>query len=405
MKIKTTPRVQGPRVFIVGGGVAALSAAIELHCLARRMGLRLDVQVFEAGAFGGGPGDRSAAPRCQGWLHRQGTIYAPTQPAVSLALQRSTRRLRQLAPDAFRDPLALAVVNPAAGRLDPEALRVLGVWHEPVPADLVHAWFPALRLPDGCAIYRVGDGTFDVRLLGMALAMQARRREVRLVRRGVRSLALRGDSVRALTLDDSDQVVVGPADVVVLACGARMRPLLADAGLRVPGLRLFRSHLVATDAFGLPAILACLRGGVNCIPHELAAGTLLNVFGDSGRDELPPESDNEPLHTDAAAVDRICREVEADLGLKIPTDRRLAWPAVKTEIVAEGIRSQAHHARLVPGVSNLWMAIPGKLSQAAACARDLAAKIVRESLQDEIARPIWEPLPTQLDASTISDAA
>src|SRR5436309_3373475 len=97
------------RILIVGGGVMALAAALELTRLGRRLGLRPAVSVFEPGAFGGGRTDRVAAPRCQLWLHTQGTIYVPSQPAVSLALQHSTRRLRRLCPQAFGRPPAFAI--------------------------------------------------------------------------------------------------------------------------------------------------------------------------------------------------------------------------------------------------------------------------------------------------------
>jgi hypothetical protein len=37
----------------------------------------------------------------------------------------------------------------------------------------------------------------------------------------------------------------------------------------------------ARCATGIAALVAVLRGGANCIPHELANGRLLNIFGDS----------------------------------------------------------------------------------------------------------------------------
>jgi len=399
MSNRILQRRRTPNAFILGGGVMGLCAAVELISLARRLRLRPRIRVYEAGAFGGGPADRSAAPRCQLWLHRLGTIYAQTQAAVCLELQRSTRRLRHLAPAAFRDPLALAIEAADEPLPATEAFRTLGVWHAPVSRDLVHQWLPGVRLPDGCRVYRTRDGVIDVRLLGYILALEARRRGIELVRQGVRSLGLQGDSVRSLVLDDGERVDVAPGDTVVLACGARIRPLLAGAGLDVPGLRHFQSHLVATTTFGIPALLALLRGGVNCVPHGQADGRLVNIFGNSAREELPQACDGAPLRTDPRAIARLCREVEEVFGLRILADQLICWPAVKTEIVLEGFRSQAHHARRVPGTANLWMAIPGKLSQAAAAAQDLATKIVRESLPGDFARPIWETAPHQTRAS------
>ena len=68
------------------------------------------------------------------------------------------------------------------------------------------------------------------------------------------------------------------------------RPLLAGVGVTVPGLRVFRSHLVASPAFALPALLAVLDGGVNAVPHVQAGGQPLNIFGNSHRSEMPPET-------------------------------------------------------------------------------------------------------------------
>src|SRR5207244_9569432 len=102
-------------------------------------------------------------------------------------------------------------------------------------------------------------------------------------------------------------VPVAADDVIVFACGANIRPLLRTAGIVVPGLRVCVSHLVASDRVGIRSLLAVLRGGVNVVPHEQADGRVLDVFGNSGRAELPPEDDGKPLRVDPAAVARICR--------------------------------------------------------------------------------------------------
>lgn len=59
---------------------------------------------------------------------------------------------------------------------------------------------------------------------------------------------------------------------------------------------------------------------------------------------------------------------------------------------AAGVRSLAYHARLVPGLVNAWIALPGKLSASAACAADLAGRILREHGHD-LARSYWEAGP------------
>jgi hypothetical protein len=41
-------------------------------------------------------------------------------------------------------------------------------------------------------------------------------------------------------------------------------------------------------------------------------------------------------------------------------------------------------------LTNAWLAIPGKLSQAPGCAHELACKIVRDRVAKTVARPVWE---------------
>ena len=79
----------------------------------------------------------------------------------------------------------------------------------------------------------------------------------------------------------------------------------------------------------------------------------------------------------------------------------LAWPGVKTEIVGEGSHSQAHHACRVRSLSNAWIAVPGKLSQAAACAQDLARKLIHQWIGRPVARSIWERSNGSVDTETV----
>jgi hypothetical protein len=44
-------------------------------------------------------------------------------------------------------------------------------------------------------------------------------------------------------------------------------------------------------------------------------------------------------------VEALRRDVEADFGCRIPVEGLLAWAAVKTEIIHERSRSQAHRAQ------------------------------------------------------------
>src|SRR5207253_6047385 len=102
-------------VHIIGGGVMGLAAGIELARLRCLLSLDFHIHIYEVGALGGGPDDKTAGPRCQLWLHTDGQLYAGSQPAVSLALQWSTQRLQELAPHAFAYPLALTLEPPHEG--------------------------------------------------------------------------------------------------------------------------------------------------------------------------------------------------------------------------------------------------------------------------------------------------
>src|SRR5207249_1470279 len=148
-------------------------------------------------------------------------------------------------------------------------------------------------------------------------------------------------------------------------------------------LRHFQSHLVATDELQIRGMLLMLAGA-NCVPHESVDGRVFNLFGDTGRIEVFADEDGRLLMTDQAAVQRLVQTVQEQLGAAIPPGY-LSWPAVKAEIVPEGQRSQLHHACRVPGTDNLYFTIPGKLSQSAACSRNLACKVCRELLEEPLA--------------------
>lgn len=374
----------------VGGGPMGLLAAIEQAWLARSLGFDVKICIYENQTFGGAADDRTSAPRSQLWLHSDGQLWASTQPDVCVSLQQSTCRLRYLVPHAFAHPLALAIEPADGGPALAECFRALGVWHKPVLHSVVKAWFPMLRLPPDCRLYRVRDAVMDLRILSYSLAARARRIGVRLVRQGVQRVELQGETVRSLVLANGERVGVAPSDTVVLTCSSTIRPLLAEVGISVPGFTVVRSHLIATDVFQLPVLLAAARGGPNCVPHSEAGMGTLNVFGSSDRSVCPPESDNKPLRSDPEAVKRICREAEEWFGLKIPNDC-LSWPARKAEIVPSGdARSQAHHCLRV--LHNCYLALPGKISQTAATGQNLAKLIFRNQITDEMARPVWETL-------------
>lgn len=284
-----------------------------------------------------------------------------------------------------------------------DCYRPLDIEYRPVAPEVAAHWLARwdMRLPAGSRVFRVEDGVIDLPVLGYYLARHARTLGAELVLQGVERLDIQGDVVRGLILSDGTRHPVAPEAPVILACGAQMRPLLARAGLQVPGLRLFRSYLVASTDLGVPALLSVM-GGPCLVPHD-EAGQLFTTIGDSYREELLPETDHgqrPPL--DCEAIEQVCQTAEEFFGLRLPRDDRLvAWAGIKTEIVAEGRRwSQAHHACPVLGLRNAWLAIPGKLSTAPACGDDLARAVLRQRLGDDIARPFWEtaiglvPAPT-----------
>lgn len=373
-------------IHIVGGGPMGLMVAIELATLAHQMGLHLVIYVYENAAYGGGSGDWAATIASHAWLHWDGSFYVKSQPEVSVNLQHSTRRLRELAPYAFTYPLAFTL------DLDddlPAFFEPLGVWYQPIDEQVARRLLArfGMRLRAGAKLVRVGDAVIDTRLLGFGLMREAQRLGVRLVHHGIAALEPQGDAIRAFRLSGGETVRVAPEDHVVLACGARIRPLLEDAGMPMPGLRLFGSQLLAAD-LGLRALFTAIQS-VSIVPHEENGGGLVNVIGNANRRELTAEEGRRPQP--APEVTRQTRlETEELYGIRLPDTPR-TWVGVKAEITA-GKGSQAHHARRVPPIANLWLCIPGKLSQTAACATSLSRQLLRHLIEDPVAWPIWEML-------------
>lgn len=385
-----------PTVHVIGGGIMGLLAAHELRVLGPLLGLDVHVIVHEAGELGGAR--RSAAtPRCQMWLHRQGVIYAATQPGVSLGLQQATARLCELVPESIRCPLSLAIDAGGSARAS-EFFRALGIWHEEVAPALVRAWLPELRLPDGCRVHRTRDGVLDLKLAVRELTARARAAGVEFSRAHVVGLEARGEGVAALRLRGGAPVRLGAGDVVVLATGTGTRGLLAASGWALPGLRVFRCTMLAARA-GVPALLAFLGGGLNVVPHELPDGSSIDVFADSRRHEVAPGEDTVAFTPTAADVAALCADVEAALGIRLDPATCRSWVGLKAEVVPQGaIRSQADHVLAIPGVRNLLAAIPGKLSQAAGTARTVVHRLAREVAGVDVACSVWEETPRPISA-------
>lgn len=401
----SAPASRQPSVLrIIGGGVPALMTAIDVSELAHRLGLEVIVEIYEAEAFGGGRHEFVASSRCQLWLHRDGQLYVLDQPSVVRSLQRSTARLRALVPYAFDDPFAIVIDQPDGHRpyLD-RFYRALNIPFHPIDMGVIQHWpaFSRAQFEDHAQAYGVRDGTMDLRLLSYGLSRRAAALGVRMIRQRVTHVDVAGDSVRRLVLANGETASVQPFDHTILACGPSVRPLLATAGVTIPGLRLFQSQLVATPALQIPFMFLAHRK-LHCVPHRSADGRLINIVANLHRAEISSNCDNQHLIVDEVAVEGICRDTYAILGMKIPRDARYAWAAVKMEFVQDGAWSQSHHACVVPGLQRVWLALPGKLSQSAGLSWDLARQILRSFLDDTVACSIWEQ---PVEAANLEGAA
>lgn len=370
-------------VSVVGGAVLGLLAAIELSSLARRFGIELRVRVLEPGPFGGGLSGHAATPRCQAWWH-SGAAFL-NQPDVVLTLRQSAAYFRRNFAHAFRRPFAVMIDKDGDAA---ERLRVLRIPHTPISRRHFRAWLPGVSLPPRAWPYRIPDGVIRLRRLAAELVSLAGWMGVRLEHRQLSHLQVSSGRVTGLMTSGSDPLHVGRDDVVVLTCGAKARPLLRTAGLTVPGLRLFRSHLVATEELGIPSLLM-VPHGPNIVPHRLGDGRLVDVIGNTDREELFPDDDELPLRPSAAAARRVVDDAGEHFGVRISSNFQY-WPALKTELVLDGDRSQRPHAFRVSGLSNLYMAIPGKLSAAPATACELAGRVLEDLLEEDLTASIWE---------------
>lgn len=376
------------RIHILGNGVMACVAAIRLVTAGRALGLEPEVRIYGRSPVGGGL-HRASSPRCQMWLHRQGVIYAQTQPDVSLALQHSTRILERLAPGCARTDVPAFAVEPPGSDTAEASFRALGIEHAPVPAPLAEAWLPGVALPEGSKVFRTRDTTLDLRWTMARLLERMRRLGVELVPQKVARLQRGPGIVSGLRGEDGTPIAVGPEDVVVVAAGTGTRPLLAASDLAVPGLRHFQSVLTAMPSPIGNRLVAVLRGGVNLVSHPVRDGRILAVFGNSRRVEIEPERDGARPEPDPREVELLRRDVAEQLGIPIEGDT--SWAGIKAEIVPpRGVRSQAFHAHVVPSADNAWIVLPGKLSQAVGAADELARGVVRERLGVAVARSCWE---------------
>jgi hypothetical protein len=270
---------------------------------------------------------------------------------------------------------------------------VLEIPYKPVSTQVATQWLPRVRFNPEHEIFRVHDATLDLTVLSAALIAEARRVGVTLVSAKVKHLDTHGEVVKALVLADGTRVPVSTEDQVVLANGARVIGLLSQLGMVVEGLRRFKCLQIASPAFGLPALLIMNRGidteHANCIPHHLADGTPINLFGDAQREAFIDGDDLAFINSDT--FDQLLVNVEKAFGLSIPRDSVWRWNGVKTEFIpTDATRSQAHFTRRV--AANLWVLLPGKLSNVAEAGRSIATLLCGQLSQQGNGLPIAEPI-------------
>jgi glycine/D-amino acid oxidase-like deaminating enzyme len=227
---------------------AFCTTVILLSRLARELQLNVSITVFEGGAFGGDATDKAAAPRSQLWFHRDGQLWAGSQPHVTLELQKSTRLLLKLARSAFHFPLALAIDREDQKSVDEvpmsEFYNALSVPYREIRRSIVERWFPMLNLPKDARIYRVRDGVVDIRLAMRLLTLHAKRLGVNLIEQTVDHLERTDQRISAIVLSSGERLELDGRSELILAAGARIRPMLREIGIdEVEGLAVLRTSL------------------------------------------------------------------------------------------------------------------------------------------------------------------
>lgn len=392
-----------PTIHIVGAAIMGLLSAVELAFAMRRRRLPVHIVVHEPSALGGGPW--AATPRCQAWFHRHGVIYAQSQPLVSMKLQAATARLVELIPAAIRTLLALAI-EPPSSQTAAACFDLLKIEARQVSHEVFSQWLPMIRLGWGkdCKIFMTADGTLDLGVAVRELRRLCRKLGIEFRRNGIDRIELQGNQAVALHTKENGTAALRQGDNVVLTCGTGIRPLLARSDLSIPGLRHFDCTMAAAPA-GVPALLACLMGGPNIVPHVMPDGSSINVFANSRRVEVEPTGDEAALVIDPRAVADLRRDIAETFGIELP-GAVMAWVGRKAEIVPEAqFRSQAQHVLRVGAIDNLWAALPGKLSQSAGTAGELVEYLLRDLDQGSMGSTsipdttsIWQRLPAATES-------
>jgi glycine/D-amino acid oxidase-like deaminating enzyme len=378
------------RHLIVGAGPAGLWTARQLALHMHELGMAKDIFVFEGGAIGGGNDDRVSVTRCQAWQHSS-ALFSISDGQACHDLQQAKAMLVAASPQSRTEPVSLIVEPEGRPVKLADCLDAAGLAYRAIERDVLPCWYPALKLaPRVGAIYRTSEAVIDLRRLSFDLARQASGLGVRFVACHVTRLVRKGDRITELRLQSGGRILVGADDGIVLCASSTIRPLLGTADAGLPGLNVVQSHLIAAPGPELP-LVAVAGGGPTCVPQPFSNTT---VFGNSGRLALSPDTDRLPLAADRDEVERIRREVRAWFGLKLPPDA-LAWAGRKAEYLPPGRqRSQSMHIERHPDLRQLLVVLPGKMSLAPLAGERAAQLILREEIDQSIARSIWEQWPT-----------
>lgn len=374
-------------IYIIGAGIAGLLSAIELRKRFSEYSVPLEnIYLIESRRVGGEPSDQLASGvRCQGWLHG-GELYAYTQSVPALRIKHSAQLFRELCPEAFEPKIALSILRESDHEVPYEQhCRLLGIRFERVTHKVATRIAPSLSssLGEGDTVYANDSCLFSLRLVNARLRSLAGKAGVKFVHATASDLQKVGGHVTRIGLGDDGQIQVGPQDVVVLACSNRIPKVLHRLGVDTP-IRSFQSQLAAVVGLTQDVMLSSVLGGPTVVPHRIGQ-ELMTVLGNAKRFEIDPES-HPDVDDDLTAG--ILQECESHFGISVDVATVRAWVGVKAEAIHDGNQhSQDEFVMQAHPIQNVFVLLPGKLTNAPFAARDLANMLVSPYL--DVGQSIW----------------
>ncbi len=366
----------------------ALCTAIQLIGLANREGLECQVVIVGDDQAGHHPFTSWRAS--QGWLHVDGVIYALSQSHMLPYLQESSRQLFELAAPAFSPKIGYAMAMPTVAERVEQAFQICGIRHSRLTETQIRITLRDLTLPSDTAVFKTEDRAIDLGVLMAILRRECDMRGAVQINAEVARMEAEGDAIRELVLADGARIRVGAQDQVLICAGPRSRKLLQNSSnVTCPSeLRLFQSALISVPARH-PLLAAYVGGGPTIVPTNIG-GEVRAVLGNAQRTELFSSEVDEALIPEQS--EQIREDVRTYFGIETRREDILAWAGVKAEFVPLGeSHSQSHGIRSLHGVTNGWLGLPGKLSQAMSAGTDLARAALARRFGSE--PPVREPLP------------